>query len=234
MSDKIKTTKEEREAKKALKLAQEKERIENMINKGTLKSLYDESKVFELENSTEELKDKEKKTLKKFKENKITYDAILNTLKEYEDDTLYNNPDDFKPIVKQLLAKINDEKIDNKFVDKIVDGLSEMDKNADIQKDKKGNILFDKSTKDTEIVPYDVAIEDYMKTEVLPHVPDAKAFFEEDLTKKKPIIKTGAEIPFTRYFYKYQEPQSSEELAKKFIELEESINFRIQKLFGGE
>ena len=166
-----------------------KERIENMINKGTLKSLYDESKVFELENSTEELKDKEKKTLKKFKENKITYDAILNTLKEYEDDTLYNNPDDFKPIVKQLLAKINDEKIDNKFVDKIVDGLSEMDKNADIQKDKKGNILFDKSTKDTEIVPYDVAIEDYMKTEVLPHVPDAKAFFEEDLTKKKPIIK---------------------------------------------
>ena len=30
MSDKIKTTKEEREAKKALKLAQEKERIENM------------------------------------------------------------------------------------------------------------------------------------------------------------------------------------------------------------
>ena len=132
------------------------------------------------------------------------------------------------------MAKINDEKIDNKFVDKIVDGLSEMDKNADIQKDKKGNILFDKSTKDTEIVPYDVAIEDYMKTEVLPHVPDAKAFFEEDLTKKKPIIKTGAEIPFTRYFYKYQEPQSSEELAKKFIELEESINFRIQKLFGGE
>lgn len=30
MSDKIKTTSEEREAKKALKLAQEKERVENM------------------------------------------------------------------------------------------------------------------------------------------------------------------------------------------------------------
>lgn len=210
-----------------------KERIENMINTGTLKTLYDESKVYELENSTEELKDKEKKILKKFKENKMTYDAILNTLKEYEDESLYNNPDDFKPIVKQLLDKINDEKIDNKLVDKIVDGLSKIDKNADIQKDKKGNTLFDKSTKDTEIVPYDVAIEDYMKTEVLPHVPDAKAFFEEDLTKKKPVIKTGAEIPFTRYFYKYQEPQSSEELAKKFIELEKSVNSRIKNLFGG-
>lgn len=163
----------------------------------------------------------------------MTYDAILNTLKEYEDNALYNNPDDFKPIVKQLLNKINDEKIDNKLVDKIVDGLSKIDKNADIQKDKKGNILFDKSTKDTEIVPYDVAIEDYMKTEVLPHVPDAKAFFEEDLTKKKPVIKTGAEIPFTRYFYKYQEPQSSEELAKKFIEIENSNDIRIKNLFGG-
>lgn len=42
-----------------------KERIENMINTGTLKTLYDESKVYELENSTEELKDKEKKILKK-------------------------------------------------------------------------------------------------------------------------------------------------------------------------
>ena len=124
--------------------------------------------------------------------------------------------------------------IKKRDIDKIVDGLSEMDKDADIQKDKKGNVIFDKLTKDTEIVPYDVAIEDYMKTEVLPHVPDAKAFFEEDLTKKKPVIKTGAEIPFTRYFYKYQEPQSSEELAKKFIELEESISSRIQKLFGGK
>lgn len=38
-----------------------KERIENMINTGTLKTLYDESKVYELENSTEELKDKEKR-----------------------------------------------------------------------------------------------------------------------------------------------------------------------------
>lgn len=49
-------------------------------------------------------------------------------------------------------------------------------------------------------MPYDVAIEDYMKTEVIPHVPDAKAFFEEDLSKKKPVIKTGAEIPFVNIF----------------------------------
>lgn len=73
-----------------------------------------------------------------------------------------------------------------------------------------------------------------MAREVLPHIPDAKAFFEEDLTKKKPVIKTGAEIPFTRYFYKYQAPTSSEILANQFIELEKSINQRINNLFGGK
>ena len=47
------------------------------------------------------------------------------------------------------------------------------------------------------------------------------------------MIKTGAEIPFTRYFYKYQAPTPSEELAKKFVSLEESVNERIAKLCGG-
>ena len=99
--------------------------------------------------------------------------------------------------------------------------------------DKKGNIIYDVETKDTEIVPWETNIDDYMASEVLPHIPDAKAFFEEDLSKKNPVIKTGAEIPFTRYFYKYQAPISSDELAKRFNELEASVDSRIKKLFEG-
>jgi type I restriction enzyme M protein len=109
-----------------------------------------------------------------------------------------------------------------------------MDKQAEIQKDKKGNVLYDKETKDTELVPYKQDIADYMQREVLPHVPDAKAFFEEDLSKKKPVIKTGAEIPFTRYFYKYQKPEASADLEAKFLELEQTVNDGIAKLFGGD
>ena len=60
-----------------------------------------------------------------------------------------------------------------------------------------------------------------------------KWFFEEDLGKKNPVIKTGPEIPFTRYFYKYQQPKSSEDLGKRFIELDADVNARIKKLFGG-
>ena len=105
---------------------------------------------------------------------------------------------------------------------------------AEIQRDKKGNILYDKETKDIEIVKYEESIDDYMAREVLPHIPDAVAFFEENLTAKKPVIKVGAEIPFTRYFYKYQQPVPSEELEQKFLNLEKSVSERIKKLFGEE
>ena len=94
-------------------------------------------------------------------------------------------------------------------------------------------IIYDKESKDIELVRWDTDIEDYMKKEVLPHVPDAKWFWEEDMTKTKPVIKTGAEIPFTRYFYKYTPQKPSNELATKFIELENSVSERINKLFGG-
>ena len=120
---------------------------------------------------------------------------------------------------------------DKKLLDKIADGLSVMDKSAEIQRDRKGNVLYDKETKDTEIVKWGESIENYMAREVLPHIPDAVAFFEENLGAKKPVIKTGAEIPFTRYFYKYQQPVPSEELEAKFMKLELSVSERVAKLF---
>ncbi|MCR5624950.1 MAG: type I restriction-modification system subunit M [Lachnospiraceae bacterium] len=207
------------------------ERIENMLSKGSLSTLYDESKVYELENSETELTGKEVKKLEDYTNNKPVYDAILEALKNNVSDKKYNNPESFMPVLTEVLSSATTDK---KIITKIADGLSEMDKGADVQKDKKGNVLYDKETKDTEIVKFEENIEDYMEREVLPHVPDAQWFFEEDMSKKKPVIKTGAEIPFTRYFYKYQKPEPSEELEKKFIELEASVSERIKKLFGGD
>lgn len=206
-----------------------KERIEAMLADKALSSLYDPIKVEELENSEEELTGKEQKQLDKFHDNKPLYDQILAALQNASSDTVYLSPEAFMPVLTEVLSNLP---VDKKLLDKIADGLSTMDKNAEIQRDKKGNILYDKETKDTEIVKYDEDIDDYMAREVLPHIPDAKAFFEEDLSKKKPIIKTGAEIPFTRYFYKYQQPVPSEELEAKFMELEKTVSERIAKLFG--
>lgn len=208
------------------------ERIENMISKGSLNAIYDEAKVYELENSEEDLSSKDKKKLEDFYSNKPLYDAILEALNKNKSEKKYLAPTEFLPVLKDVLPPIVG--ITSKLIEKIADGLSLMDKEAEIQKDKKGNIIYDKETADTEIVPFKEDIESYMKREVLPHIPDAKAFFDEDLSAKKPVIKTGAEIPFTRYFYKYQKPESSEVLKQQFIDLEKSVQERISALFGGK
>lgn len=159
------------------------------------------------------------------------YEAVKAKLVEADNGKVYYSLTEFMPVLEKFLADYTTNK---KALDKIADGLSVMDKQAEIQKDKKGNVLYDKETKDTELIPYKQDIADYMEREVLPHVPDAKAFFEEDLSKKKPVIKTGAEIPFTRYFYKYQKPEASADLEAKFLELEQTVNDGIAKLFGGD
>lgn len=202
------------------------ERIESMLSKGALSSIYDEGKVYELENSLEPLNDKQKKQLQKFYDNKGLYDCILSTLRANISDAIYLKLSEFESVIKPIMADF-----DKKIISKVIEGLSEMDKEAEIHTDKHGDIIYDKDTKDAEIVKYEERIDDYMEREVLPHVPDAKAFFEENLTAKKPVIKTGAEIPFTRYFYKYQQPESSEVLAQKFSELEESVRAKINELF---
>ena len=204
-----------------------KERIEAMLAKGALSSLYDQAKVDELENM-EELTGKDLKKLEAYQNNQPVYEAVVAALYAAVSEQVYASPKAFMPVLTEALA---DATADKKLLDKIVAGLSVMDKNAEIQKDKKGNIVYDKETKDTEFVKWEESIDDYMAREVLPHVPDAKAFFEEDLGKKKPVIKTGAEIPFTRYFYKYQQPTRSEELEAKFMDLELSVSERVSKLF---
>ena len=207
------------------------ERIENLETSGKLNSFYDKAKheeILDKEESATELNKTEKRNLKKYTENQKTYEDIFNILNENKSDEIYMHVDEFEAILTGLL---DDLALSKSVFNNILDGLSIMDKNAQIQKDKKGKIIYDKDSKDTEIVNVREDIDDYMRREVLPHIPDAKAFFEEDLSLKNPRIKTGAEIPFTRYFYKYEVPRPSEELAKEFLELENLVNQKVKELF---
>lgn len=203
------------------------ERIEAMLAKGSLSSLYDQAKVDELE-SLEETTGKDIKKLETYQNNLPIYEAIIAALNAAVSDEVYYSPAAFMPILTKVLASAT---ADKKLLEKIADGLSVMDKKAEIQRDRKGNIIYDKETKDTELVKFEEHIDDYMAREVLPHIPDAVAFFEENLGAKKPVVKTGAEIPFTRYFYKYQKPVSSDELGSRFMELELSVSDRVASLF---
>lgn len=202
--------------------------IRRMLQSGTLSTLYDEGKVAEYENS-EELSGKDQKKYDKYIENKPVYDMILQTLEDNISDNRYYSPDEFIPVLADVLASVT---ADKKLIERIATGLSIMDKKAVIQRDKKGKVIFDKDSKDTEKVPYKENIDDYLAREVIPFVPDAVAFFEENLGVKKPVIKTGAEIIFTRYFYKYSLPESSDLLEQKFEDGVKELSQQISDLFN--
>lgn len=170
---------------------------------------------------------KYEKKIEQLKAGQPLYEQILKTLSENISDVKYLHPDKFTPVLTNILSPLTDDK---KLLSKIADGLSEMDKQAIIQTDKKGAILYDDSTKDIELVPYLEDVDTYMIREVYPHVPDAKYFFEHNEDAKKPVLKIGAEINFARYFCEYIEPEKSDELFKQFIEIEDSLMIRIKGL----
>ncbi|WP_426272270.1 type I restriction-modification system subunit M [Exiguobacterium sp. R-17] len=206
------------------------ERIQAMIDNNDLKNFYDQEKMEEYQ-LMDPLPTKEKNTLEKFLKNRPTFDEIIKRLREKEIGT-YKEPKEFTKKVKDLFY---DLEIPTGILNNIVRSMSRMDKTAEIQKDNKGRIIPDKDTKDIELIPYKQSVKQYMQKEVLPHVPDAMEFFEEDLNKKTkgkstPSIKIGAEIPFTRYFYKYQEPKTSEELLNEFKELEAELKSLLTEL----
>ena len=88
---------------------------------------------------------------------------------------------------------------------------------------KNGKKQPDTSLRDTENVPLTENIQDYFEREVLPFAPDAW------IDEKK--SKVGYEIPFTRYFYKYEAPQPSAEIMAEILELEKELEGSLQEVF---
>jgi type I restriction enzyme M protein len=81
----------------------------------------------------------------------------------------------------------------------LVIALGEQDDTADICRDSKGRPEPDPSLRATENVAWNESVNDYLEREVLPSSSDA--WVDDSKTK------VGAEIPFTRHFYKYVEPR---------------------------
>lgn len=88
---------------------------------------------------------------------------------------------------------------------------------------KKGKPQPDSALRDTENVPLTEDIEEYFAREVLPFAPDA--WIDESKTK------VGYEIPFTRYFYKYEAPKPSSEIMAEILELEKELDGKLGEIF---
>jgi type I restriction enzyme M protein len=87
---------------------------------------------------------------------------------------------------------------------------------GEVVPDKKtGRPKPDKKKRDYENIPLTDDLRAYFEREVKPHVPDA--FLDLSQTR------IGYEINFTKYFYQYKEPETSQKLKEKILDLEGKI-----------
>lgn len=91
---------------------------------------------------------------------------------------------------------------------------------------KKGKPQPDKAKTDTESIPLNEDIDEFIKKNVLPYNKFAY------LDRKKD--KIGYEIPFTRLFYKFVPPTPSEDIFAEIKALEEEETTLMKELFGKE
>ncbi|MBM4287537.1 MAG: SAM-dependent DNA methyltransferase [Deltaproteobacteria bacterium] len=97
----------------------------------------------------------------------------------------------------------------------ILAALSERDETADVCTDSKGHPEPDPELRDYENVPLKEDVSEYLRREVLPHVPDAWV----DHAK----TRVGYEINFNRYFYQYTPPRPLAEIEADLRSIEQDI-----------
>ena len=137
--------------------------------------------------------------------------SILSVLHGLTPKGVVKNRDEFAAMMKALFkdAEIN---VPASLFKVILMSLAERDETADVCTDSKGNPEPDPELRDYENVPLKEDVDEYMKREVLPHVPDA--WVDESKTK------IGYEINFNRYFYKYTPPRQLNEIETDLKQIE--------------
>ena len=151
---------------------------------------------------------------------------VLNICADLEENKPYKNIDDFqKDFTKIWREKTN---VTGEIQPEIIDFISMLfameNPDADIFRDEKGKPIANPELRDTENVPLKEDIQTYFEREVLPFAPDAW------IDEKK--SKVGYEIPFTRYFYKYEAPKPSAEIMQEILAIEAELDGALAEVFG--
>lgn len=151
---------------------------------------------------------------------------VLSICYQMEEKKLYKNIDafqrDFTDIWRKTYKTTGD--IEPAIIDFISILFSTEDPDADIFRSEKGLPIANPELRDTENVPLKEDIQTYFEREVLPFAPDAW------IDEKK--SKVGYEIPFTRYFYKYEAPKPSAEIMKEILAIEAELDGALAEVFG--
>lgn len=159
--------------------------------------------------------------LREIEEGKLLQESIKEALRNLDANYLYKNRDKFETDLKAAL-KAGDVKVSAPVKKAILNALAERDDSADICTDKDGSPEPDSDLRDYENVPLKKDIDEYMKREVLPHVPDA--WVDESKTR------IGYEIPFKRHFYEYVPPRPLEKIEQEIKDLEDEIRGMLKEV----
>ncbi|MGN6872537.1 MAG: type I restriction-modification system subunit M [Solirubrobacteraceae bacterium] len=147
-------------------------------------------------------------------------------------------------IVKALGPRLVDTGLPAAGQKALLSGLAVRDDSADVTTDRRGHPEPDSELRDQENVPlpvvrvsfeedpterfstleYRTAVDDYVRDEVRPYVPDAWIDHEK--------TRVGYEIPLTRHFYKYVPPRPLEEIDAEMRELEDEIQELLTEVAG--
>lgn len=167
-----------------------------------------------------DLEIKEKEEL----EGRKKQEELLKFLESFDSEFEYMDRDKF---IKDLKSKSKefDITLSAGLIKAIVNAIGVRNENAVVCKDAKGNIESDSSLKDTESISLKEDIYEYFEREVKPHVPDS--YMDESS-----FDNIGYEIPFTRYFYKYESLRPFDEIMKEIEDLENEIAQEIRKVLG--
>ena len=212
-------------------------RLNFQASEERIKRLYAETAFVNLALSKKK-KDK-KKIDEEIEEGKELQESIIAALKSLDSKLLYKNKEQFEELLKEALVS-QSLRLESPIKKAILSALSEKDETADICLDAKGNPEPDPELRDNENIslPANIVLplpldydkkskldkllplikdhcEEYMKKEVLPHVPDAWIDYNK--------TKIGYEIPINRHFYVYKPPRDLEEIEKDIKEVESDI-----------
>lgn len=187
------------------------ERIERLWEQTPFKNLATSKKRSEPARSQE------------IKDGKKTQRTIIDAIETLGDQRVWKNRDEFTAVLKTAFKGAG-LAVRAPLLKAIVTALGETDPSADICRDAKGNPEPDPALRDTEQIPLAEDIDAYIQREVIPYAADA--YVDPDKTK------IGYEIPFTRYFYQYEELGNPTQTLAEIQTLGAEIQASIAKLFN--
>ena len=190
------------------------DRIANLYSQKAFYSLWDEEEYEKL--LDEDMNETNVLRLKELDEGKKLQARIIEVLTQHISEMVYHNRDKFTKLIKELFDGLKAN-----LIKAIVAALSEKDKTSDTYPSKKtkSGLEPDSDLNDSEFVPLKEKVKDYYEREVKPFVPDA--WYEEADADDK-TAKIGCEINFSKYFYKYVPPRSSDVILDEIKKINDS------------